>query len=129
MRFLLPAQRPGIYSPAVYRGVRDGDTILFRLPMLGDVAIRLMDVSCPELTERGGKKAMIVADELLRHSDADLQVFLDLPRDRDQDGRITLVEVLKKATFDRWPGTCFIDHHDIRQLLIERRVAKWAPYE
>jgi len=126
----LTRSTPGIYvDNARYTGLRDGDTPEFLLPVLGKAAIRLTDIDCPEKTTEVGRLATIFTDELCRNGgDYQPQIYLELPEDRDGDGRVTLIEILKEASWDRWPGTIFIGSRDIRQLLIDQGYATWKPY-
>jgi endonuclease YncB( thermonuclease family) len=113
---------PGIYSPAKGRGNYDGDTIEVELPLFGSCRIRLSGVNTPELGESGGDTARRYVESRLA-SCGELWVWLALADDTDKDGRISIRELLKTASWDRWPGTVFCDGSDIRAELLENEMA------
>lgn len=120
-RLYLP-DLPGIYEQAKGRSSYDGDTITIELPLLGEGRIRLAGIQCPEIGE-GGEAARDFVNEELFHA-KEVWVWLQLPDDRDGDGRITLREMLLTASFSRWPGTVFVDGVDLRHKLLSRGLAR-----
>ena len=128
-----PVSHPG--QPGIYQSVRieeeayDGDTIKVVLHVLGEAKIRLAGVNCPEIKTaniREKQIAEMVRDHVNRLLKGASEVWVWLAADdmdRDGDGRVTAVEVLKKSTFDRWPGTVLVDGWDLRQILLEHGYA------
>lgn len=116
-------EQPGIYLAVEGRPSYDGDTISVRLPMLGEARIRLSGIDAPELNEVGGEEAREWVNSRVMAS-ASVWVWLELARDRDGDQRISLKELLKMASFDRWPGTVYCDGMDIREELARLGLAR-----
>lgn len=114
-------QRPplGLTTEAVWLGNRDGDTILVRLPILGECAIRLVDCWCEEMHTEAGRAAKAFLDSLFERGGQRVYVHLGAPEDRDHDGRITLLEILKaEASFDRLVGRVWIGDHDVSETMV-----------
>ena len=122
---LLEGGRRGYCTMCHWHKVRDADTIEVRLPMTGKViAIRLDGIDAPELTTAAGRRAKKFVDSLLELNDEPLYVWLEPPKDLDKDGRIDIDEILKTASFDRWPGHLFVGSEDINDVLLRHGHAK-----
>lgn len=116
-------EQPGIYTPVEGRPSYDGDTISVVLPALGDCRIRLAGVDTPELGEPGGIEARDFVNGRMR-AGQDIWCWLQLAKDRDGDDRVSLREFLRQASFDRWPGTVYVDGVDLRVELIGLKFAE-----
>jgi len=126
-RYLIPGE-PGHHTSGTYLGSRDGDTPKMLLPILGEWPIRLHNTWADEKYTELGKQAWAYLDEILRDGVHPLQVWLADPIDFDHDGRISAREIFATSSFDRWPGTVFVNYHDVRQILIEAGHAVWKVY-
>ena len=125
---MLPPE--GYYRrPTAIRKIRDVDTYELDLPGLKRVTLRLSGVNGDEVSTDTGIAAKhfvesYVAEEVRLD---ELMVYLEPAKDRDGDGEIDFTEVLKAATFDRWPGTIFVRGIDIRLHLLAREMVKLVP--
>lgn len=116
-------ERPGLYLPVEGRPSYDGDTISVKLPMLGEARVRLHGINCPERNQPGGEEAREWVNGRVMDA-ASVWVWLQLAADRDGDQRISLRELLKQASFDRWPGTVYCDGLDLRDELVRLGLAE-----
>ncbi len=113
-------------TPAEYLGAVDGDTLRWRLPVLGEIRLRLADVNCPELSE-GGISAKQYVDQVCNNGHDSVQLWIKTGGDTNKDGRVSLLELLRSATsFERLIGTVFIGSFDLRELLFQRGLCDWV---
>lgn len=102
---------------------RDGDTPVVTLRLGGmDVAVRLLDCWAPEQRTAEGKESTIYLSNLLDDAEDDglqLVCYLQEINDRDGDHVIDIGDVLRSATFDRWPGRLYIDNQDVSDLMVK----------
>lgn len=115
-------QKPpyGICVPCHFAGLRDGDTPLVRLRTGQQIAVRLIDCWCPEMSEAGGAKAKEFLGLLLDGADGELSMWVPLARDRNADGVVDVMEILAAQSFDRVPGRLFIGESDVGEIMVER---------
>lgn len=97
----------GICLPVTYSRVRDGDTPEFTLRTGQRIAVRMIDVLAPELSEVGGKKASARLHTILSEAE-ELRIFIPLAL-TGRDGIVDVFDILRSFTFDRVPAHVFAD--------------------
>lgn len=109
----------GFCVPCQWVNNRDGDTVTVKLRTGQQCAIRLIDCWAPELNQPGGKKAAEFLTALLEGADEELSVFVPLAKDRDKDGVVSVMEILKGLSFDRVPAHLFLGTEDVSGLMVK----------
>lgn len=102
----------GICLPVKYSRVRDGDTPEFVLRTGQRIAVRMIDVFAPELSEAGGEEASARLAAILSEA-VDLRIFIPLAS-AGRDGLLDVIDVLRAVTFDRVPAHVYADGDLVR---------------
>lgn len=96
---------PGICLHVDVVSIRDGDTLVVSLKGGGrEWAIRLIDCWAPELSGPLGRVSFRAAQELIDSADPD-EIMVHIPEPKHTDN------LLRNLTFDRIPGTLWLDEN------------------
>lgn len=107
----------GVWLPVSIERVRDADTVIVQVNGQ-EAAIRLIDCWAKNKNTEQGAKAKQYLTECLQQSD-ELILHLPIPKDLNNDGKVTVLEIMKQLSFDRVPGWLYMDGVNVSRHLCE----------
>ena len=118
-------ERPalGYYLPCRWVYNRDGASPVVLLRNNSEITVRLIDCWVDDNNKAINAAAKIYLDRILENTDGRLAVGLTLIRDANRNEILDVTDILKTATFDRWPGRLWLEDSDIGALMVDQGFA------